>query len=91
MCEAGIRVNFDWKKYLDLAEDLAQNKSDEAKLRASVSRAYYAAFCNARNYMFNIDQNPFPPNVKGHHRYLVEYYKGESDESKADDLGADGR
>jgi len=70
---------------LDLAEDLAKSNTDEAKLRASISRAYYAAFCNARNYMFNHDGNNFPGNI-GEHTYLVQYYKGEADESKTDDL-----
>ncbi|MDQ1282708.1 MAG: hypothetical protein QG666_497 [Euryarchaeota archaeon] len=84
MCEVGIPVNFDWKKYLDLAEDLAQNETDEAKLRASISRAYYAAFCNARNYMKCKDHNEFPPNAKEHHKYLAQYFRGESDESKTD-------
>ena len=40
---------FDWAKYLVLAEELAMRSSDEASLRSAVSRAYYAAFCIARN------------------------------------------
>lgn len=68
---------------MDLAEDLANYKTDEAKLRASISRAYYAAFCHARNYMLNKDNNNFPQQYD-HHKYLVDYYKGELDESKPD-------
>ena len=46
---------FDWKHYLDLARDLAQPSASgqgqrEAELRSAISRAYYAAFCHARNY-----------------------------------------
>ncbi len=46
---------FDWKHYLDLARDLSQPTTtdagqQEARLRSSVSRAYYAAFCHARNH-----------------------------------------
>ena len=46
---------FDWKQYLDLARELAgSTPSDagqqEARLRSSISRAYYAAFCYARNH-----------------------------------------
>ncbi len=45
---------FDWKEYLELAKDLAGQTnagySLEAKERSAVSRAYYAAFCHARNY-----------------------------------------
>ena len=39
---------FDWADYLVFAEELAQ-RSDEAALRSAMSRAYYAAFCTARN------------------------------------------
>jgi len=41
-------MSFDWKKYLSLAEELAQN-SEESYLRSSVSRAYYSVFCIVRN------------------------------------------
>ena len=50
-------MKFDWSGYFDLAGELATvNTSDsakivEAKLRAAISRAYYAAFCLARNYL----------------------------------------
>jgi uncharacterized protein (UPF0332 family) len=49
---------FDWSDYLDLANelagDIASQTTEEAKLRSSVSRAYYAAFCKARNYLRSI-------------------------------------
>jgi uncharacterized protein (UPF0332 family) len=83
MCESRVPVTFCWKHYLELAEDLAKYQTDEARLRASISRAYYAAFCNARNYMLNKDNNDFPRKYD-HHRYLVDYYKGELVESKSD-------
>ncbi len=45
---------FDWHAFLDLARWLESNippgVSAEAAERAAVSRAYYAAFCYARNY-----------------------------------------
>jgi hypothetical protein len=45
---------FDWHDYLDLARWLDANTppglSEEAAKRAAASRAYYAAFCYARNY-----------------------------------------
>jgi uncharacterized protein (UPF0332 family) len=44
---------FDWKEYLTLAKQLSGENctaSLEAKSRAAVSRAYYAAFCFAENY-----------------------------------------
>lgn len=47
-------MGFNWEDYLNLAQYLQGNTnvgySDEAAKRAAVSRAYYAAFCYARNY-----------------------------------------
>ncbi|MBI4319481.1 MAG: hypothetical protein HY675_13420 [Chloroflexi bacterium] len=46
-------MSFKWKEYLDLARFLLQVQGDvshEASWRCAVSRAYYAAFCHARNY-----------------------------------------
>ena len=45
---------FDWHRLLELARFLQQNadavQPDEAVLRTVLSRAYYGAFCHARNY-----------------------------------------
>ena len=41
---------FDWMGYLTLAESLSKAHADEAKLRAAISRAYYAAYVTARRY-----------------------------------------
>lgn len=47
-------MSFDWREYLELAKELVGLKgsltSSEAAYRTAVSRAYYAAFCWARNY-----------------------------------------
>ena len=47
-------MSFHWDHYLDLATELAGKpqktpSTEEARLRSAVSRAYYAAFCRARN------------------------------------------
>jgi uncharacterized protein (UPF0332 family) len=45
-------MNFDWRKYLDVAESLSVTDwgiDREACLRSAVSRAYYAAFGSARS------------------------------------------
>jgi uncharacterized protein (UPF0332 family) len=46
-------MSFDWSDYLRLAESLVADPiapgPREAALRAAISRAYYAAFCSARN------------------------------------------
>jgi hypothetical protein len=45
---------FDWREYLVLARWLQTNTppgmTEEGARRCAVSRAYYAAFCYARNY-----------------------------------------
>ncbi|OGF56908.1 MAG: hypothetical protein A2Z21_07340 [Candidatus Fraserbacteria bacterium RBG_16_55_9] len=47
-------MSFDWNEYLTLARNLAQGSttpvSEETKKRAAISRAYYAAFCQARDF-----------------------------------------
>ncbi len=46
---------FEWEDYLILAEDLSNDENDEAALRCAVSRAYYAAFHIAKNFLNGID------------------------------------
>lgn len=41
-------MSFDWREYIDLALDLL-NRPEESCYRSSISRAYYGAFCLARN------------------------------------------
>jgi uncharacterized protein (UPF0332 family) len=50
-------MKFDWSEYFNLAKELAET-SKEAELRSAVSRAYYSAFCLARNYLRDIQQGP---------------------------------
>jgi len=61
---------FDWSDYLDLAKELAgqtaSQATEEAKLRSSVSRAYYAAFCKARNYLRDIEGRSIPSTGDAH-------------------------
>jgi hypothetical protein len=50
-----MRTNsFDWREFLALAIDIAGKSGEgyslEATNRSAVSRAYYAAFCTAREY-----------------------------------------
>ena len=52
-------MSFDWAQYLDLSQSLVDSVDgstlDEAKLRCAISRAYYAAFCSARNFLVASD------------------------------------
>jgi uncharacterized protein (UPF0332 family) len=42
---------FDWSKYVDLARELVQRFSSEEFQRSGISRAYYAVFHAARDYL----------------------------------------
>ncbi|BCL82409.1 hypothetical protein ccbrp13_48740 [Ktedonobacteria bacterium brp13] len=52
-------MSFEWNHYLDLSYDLTTsenaNINQEAAQRCAISRAYYAAFCESRNYLRDID------------------------------------
>lgn len=60
-------MNFNWEKYLELAEYMiknADNMPDKyACYRASASRAYYAAFCITYKYIREKDGKEFTENV----------------------------
>lgn len=48
----GVRVtSFTWEEYLDLAEEFEDDIDDEALLRTATSRAYYAAFHMASDFL----------------------------------------
>jgi uncharacterized protein (UPF0332 family) len=56
-------MTFDWNDYLQLALDLATQQGEvwhEARLRAAISRAYYAAFHAAGSYITNHFQLSIP-------------------------------
>jgi len=70
-------MSFNWLGYLNTAQEL-MNKVDEfsdqeAIYRASVSRAYYAVFCLARNYVKDNDKTEFYGND---HQRLQDYLIG---------------
>lgn len=51
-------MSFNWSGYLTLAQELAGKvsaSSQEAKLRSAISRAYYGAYCSARNHLIRQD------------------------------------
>jgi len=75
-------MTFDWSEYLKLAQELAGQTvspaNEEAKLRSSVSRAYYAAFCKARNYLRDIEGHSIPSTPEAH-RYVRDKFKNSPD------------
>jgi len=73
-------MSFNWSSYLELA-DFILNKiddfpDDEAVCRSVISRAYYAMFCLARNYVRDTDNHEFHGND---HKKLQVYLKGDPD------------
>lgn len=68
---------FDWGEYLALAEALAQGRTptnQEAVLRSVISRAYYAAYCYARNHAR--DLQGFAPDATGDdHQRVRDHYR----------------
>jgi uncharacterized protein (UPF0332 family) len=42
---------FEWEDFLDLAEALANEPSNEAAARSAISRAYYTTFHSGRDYL----------------------------------------
>lgn len=67
-------MSFDWSQYFVLAEHLAE-QDDEASRRSAVSRAYYAAYCSARNWLQanEPDLGRAPPGES--HRYIWDRYQ----------------
>lgn len=73
-------MTFDWLEYLELAQELAGQAvspaNEEAKLRSCVSRAYYAAFCKARNYLRDIEGYSIPSTPEAHTRVRNVFMEG---------------
>lgn len=73
-------MSFDWLHYYNLAQELAgvkpqQPVNEEAKLRAAISRAYYAAHWTARNFLKS-EYNFEPRKGYEHGDIWRELYKG---------------
>ena len=86
-------MSFDWLEYLQVAQELAEQakKSSsaaekEAKVRAAISRAYYAAFGMARNHLRDKEKIPEPRPLVNKmnervniHRYVREKFQYSND------------
>ena len=73
-------MNFDWSTYLAVARHLLSapfaTEHQEAVLRSSISRAYYAAFCIARNYV----RRAIPvPHTGQAHAVVWDYLRNQDD------------
>lgn len=74
-------MSFDWSEYLSLAQELAGQSgrvaNQESKYRSAISRAYYAAFCKARNYLRDVEGQAIPAGGKSH-TYVRDEYRNNS-------------
>lgn len=77
-------MNFNWDDYLSLARELAAQASSmpkqEARLRSSIRRAYYSAFCKARNFLRDRQQIQIPMTGEAH-RIVWKYFKNRPDKA----------
>jgi len=84
-------MSFDWTDLLTLAEALKSDPNSpgprEASLRSAISRAYYAAFCVARN--FGRDRGEFTPTGTGTDHGLVRNHFLLSSDRTRRKIGAD--
>ena len=62
-------MSFDWSTYLEVAQELASGGT-EAKRRSSISRAYYSAFCTAREWLAEHDSAFHPPKTGDSHKAI---------------------
>ncbi len=69
-------MSFDWKLYIDLADELVSYQKtsglQDAYYRTAISRSYYGVFCIARNLL--IKKGPGIP-YSDEHRYVREEFK----------------
>ena len=73
-------MTFDWSEYLRLAEALetetaGDGHARDAGHRSAVSRAYYAAFCSARDHLrHDLGHDDIPR--QGAHEYVRRQFQG---------------
>jgi uncharacterized protein (UPF0332 family) len=79
-------LNFAWSDYLHLARQLLQESesaaSEEANLRTAISRAYYAAFCSARNHLRDKEGQSMPGGGSVHTYVREQFQKGPGETRK---------
>jgi len=75
-------MSFDWTEYYRLAQELIGTSTTpanaEAKMRAAISRLYYAAFCRARNYLRDREGLIIPTGARAH-RFVRDTFRNSQD------------
>lgn len=78
-------MSFNWSEYLTLAKELTSKSTtspiQEAHLRSAISRAYYAAFCKARNHLIYKDGDLIPTGVNVH-KHVADKFEGSGDATR---------
>lgn len=80
-------MNFDWADFLTLADALVRDPNspgpEEASLRSAISRAYYAAFCSARNFACAKDGLVLPrPRAPEVHGLVRDHFEASHDRAR---------
>jgi hypothetical protein len=76
------KMSFNWTRFFTLAEQLYQNANgDEAFLRSSISRAYYAAYVSARNHLRDVDRISNIPRLDAH-GFVVDHFDFSPDSTR---------
>ena len=79
---------FDWNKYLLLADELSKRTEEESQ-RSAISRAYYAVYCIARNWVKDNGSTLPSTTESNSHKKLWSFFK-ERDEPEAKKIGLTG-
>lgn len=78
-------MSFHWGDYLTLADSLVSAPAapgpQEAALRTAISRAYYAAFCSARNLTRNRGEF-VSTGAASDHELIAVYFRGSTDPTR---------
>jgi len=81
-------MSFDWNEYYQLSRELAGLatgvSTQEAKMRSAISRAYYAAFCKARDYLLQTYPEEVLPQGSDIHYYVPRRFESSSDKMRRD-------
>jgi len=80
-------MSFDWRKYLTFAELMYEKANSEDSdchdketfYRCAISRAYYAVFCLARNYLKDFENQQF---YSDEHRKVHSFFINKQDTEK---------
>jgi len=77
-------MSFNWAEYLSVAETQCgmlvsgPPAGTEAHQRSGVSRAYYAGYVSARNWLRDVDGVPIPAKVNPH-KFVADQYVNDPD------------